>query len=117
MKLIAIFLTAAALTSAAPHLHIARTASSFPPNCLSPERANYIVQRERVYLLKADLNEARAAGEELFADDFVQYGDSINSLREQPVCFFPVPDILVSLHSCPLVSSFLRLTDSHSLVL
>lgn len=54
--------------------------------CLTQERAEYIVNRERVYLSKADPADARAAGEELFSSDgFVQYGDSINSLRGDPV--------------------------------
>lgn len=58
---------------------------STPSTCLTHERAHYIVERERVYLQKANLTDARAAGEELFAADFVQYGDSINSLRGDPV--------------------------------
>lgn len=54
--------------------------------CLTQERAEYIVNRERVYLQKADIADARAAGEELFSTDgFVQYSDSINSLRGDPV--------------------------------
>lgn len=54
--------------------------------CLTQERAEYIVSRERVYLQKANLADAQAAGEELFStDSFVQYSDSINSLRGDPV--------------------------------
>lgn len=60
-----------------------------PPTCLTDTRANYIVERERVYLQKANITDARIAGEELFADDFVQYGDSINSLRGDPVSLLP----------------------------
>lgn len=56
-----------------------------PSTCLTNERAHYIVERERVYLQKANITDARLAGEELFAADFVQYGDSINSLRGDPV--------------------------------
>lgn len=55
-------------------------------NCLTQERAEYLVSRERAYLQKADLADARAAGEELFSTDgFIQYSDSINSLRGDPV--------------------------------
>lgn len=57
-----------------------------PPSlCLTDKRAQYIVEREKVYLQKANITDARLAGEELFAADFVQYGDSINSLRGDPV--------------------------------
>lgn len=61
-----------------------------PPSlCLTDARAQYIVEREKVYLQKANITDARVAGEELFAADFVQYGDSINSLRGDPVSQFP----------------------------
>jgi len=54
--------------------------------CLTDEMAAYIQERSRVFQLKADLAEARAAGEELFAaDEYKQYGHSINSLRGDAV--------------------------------
>jgi len=57
-------------------------------NCLTDEQAAYIQERSRIFQLKANLTEARAAGEELFAaDEYKQYGHSINSLRGDAVSY------------------------------
>lgn len=97
--LITSLLAAAALTSASPVTR--QTIEGFPPNCLSYARAQYIIEREIAYLRKADLADARAAGEELFAADFVQYGDSINSLRGDPVSPPPHPHYSALHHTYP----------------
>jgi len=55
-------------------------------NCLTDEQAAYINERSRVFQLKANLTDARLAGEELFAaDEYKQYSHSVNVLRGQPV--------------------------------
>lgn len=80
---IAILLAFGSLVTALPNLNLFTRTKH---HCLTQERAQYIVDRERVYLQKADPADARAAGEELFSTDgFVQYSDSINSLRGDPV--------------------------------
>lgn len=53
--------------------------------CLTQQRAEDIVSKARIYQLKANLADARAAGESLYGPDFKQYSDSVNSLRGDPV--------------------------------
>lgn len=106
MKLsIPILITLATAATALPNLS---TRTKTKHHCLTQERAEYIVSRERVYLLKADPADARAAGEELFStDSFVQYSDSINSLRGDPVSSLVTFHFIPSYHiiSCPIPAS------------
>lgn len=54
--------------------------------CLTDEQTAYISELSRIFQLKANLTEARIAGETLFAaEEYKQYGHSINSLRNQAV--------------------------------
>ena len=53
--------------------------------CASREYIQYLVDQEIVYLQHLDVAAGRAAGEAIFAADIVEYGDSINSLRQAPV--------------------------------
>ncbi|KAK5085158.1 hypothetical protein LTS08_003385 [Lithohypha guttulata] len=61
--------------------------------CLTYEQALYIQERSRVFQLKANLTDARLAGEELFAaQEYKQYGHSINSLRGDALGTLVEPD-------------------------
>jgi len=64
--------------------------------CLTDEQAAYIQERSRVFQLKANLTDARLAGEELFAaDEYKQYGHSINSLRGDAVSTREVQNLML----------------------
>lgn len=57
-------------------------------NCLTDEQAAYINELSTIFQLKANLTAARLAGEELFAaEEYKQYGHSINSLRGDAVSY------------------------------
>lgn len=53
-------------------------------SCLSDHDAQDIVDKSIIFLQHRNIDEARAVATELFAEDIVQYSDSINALRAQP---------------------------------
>ena len=56
--------------------------------CLSDDDAQYIVNQSIIFLQHTDVDQARAIAYDLFAPDLMEYGDSINALRGDPVCLF-----------------------------
>lgn len=54
-------------------------------SCLSDHDAEDIVNKSIIFLQHRDIEEARAVATELFSPDIVQYGDSINILRADPL--------------------------------
>ena len=54
-------------------------------SCLSDADAQDIVDKSIIFLQHRNITEARAVATELFDPDIVQYGDSINILRADPL--------------------------------
>lgn len=53
--------------------------------CLSRDYVQGLVDQERIFLLHANVTEARAIGYKIFDANIQEFGDSINSLRGAPV--------------------------------
>lgn len=54
-------------------------------NCLTYEEAKSIADRSAIFLSHLDVALANTTAQGLFAEDIVEFGDSINSLRGDPV--------------------------------
>lgn len=55
------------------------------PTCLNQTDVDNLIAKEIIYLQHPDVAAARAIAYSIFTPDIVEYGDSINSLRGQPV--------------------------------
>lgn len=55
--------------------------------CLSAAEAQSIVDRSIIFLQHLDIPLANKTAQSLFAPDIVEFGDSINSLRGDPVSY------------------------------
>lgn len=54
-------------------------------NCFSRDYILGLIEQERIFEMHTDVAAAVAAGNAIFDPAFVEYGDSINSLRGAPV--------------------------------
>lgn len=69
---------------AAATLAIGAVADSWS-NCLSDAQVQDLINKEILYLQHNDIEQAREIANSIFTPDVMEYGDSINSLRYQPV--------------------------------
>ena len=65
-------------------LSLSATVSAW--TCLSDDDAQYIVNQSIIFLKHTNITQARAIAYDLFAPNLLEYGDSINALRQAPVC-------------------------------
>jgi hypothetical protein len=61
-------------------------------SCLTDAVAKSIADRSAIFLQHTDVALANATAQELFAENIIEYGDSINSLRGDPVSFMNPQD-------------------------
>lgn len=78
-------LGAQAAPAPAPEAEAAPTGGWEKWGCLSDADANAYAANSAIFLSHTNVPLANATAQALFADDIVEYGDSINSLLSEPV--------------------------------
>lgn len=53
--------------------------------CLTQAQVDYLISQEILYLQHPNITQAREVAYEIFTPDVMEYGDSINSLRNETV--------------------------------
>lgn len=71
-------------------------------NCVSDAQAAYFASQSAVYLAHNDPVAAKAAAYSIFDENIVEYGDSINALRQAPVSWLSIYKII---HYTHIISS------------
>ena len=82
MKFFAALASLAAVGSAVP---TPGNWGNWNQGCASRNHVQYLVDQSIIYLQHKDVAAGRAAAEAIFADNIIEYGDSINSLRQAPL--------------------------------